>query len=497
MTPFESALWWVGHGLSVFPLIPRSKAPAISNGFLGATLDTNKVRLWWDKNPSYGVGVAVPDGIIVTDFDALAHEHLMDTVDMTLPDTFHTCTPGKGGGRHFWWRLPVGVVIPPRVKAMPGLDIRTKGSYVVSPPSEHPDGGLYQWGDLEALETFDPNLLPLCPAWVIEACVSQPGAPEGQKERVNLLSMLRGIEPGARQVGLFRAACSMRSRGFEAEEAYVILDGISKSSEGAGYGKWPDLSRLIKRVWKHYDGSNRVGTGKLWTLDELLSTDLGDVNWFVDDLLGPGLALVWADEKVGKSSAIACLAKDIATRERVWGKYVVPKARGVLYLDLEQDVMFGQRRWRKILDGRTPPSNLRVKFEWPRMDEGGMDEIEDILRMESDIDVVVIDVFSLFRPLGATEGNNAYDSDYKLLDTIKKKAKQYGVLFIVIHHTNKQGDASGSRAMKGAPDYLFEVRREPSSTMGTIDVNGKNIEARKLAMSVDLEAFTWKVVGVS
>jgi len=496
MTPLETALWWVDRGLAVFPLIPRSKAPAISNGFLGATMDKGKVRAWWGKNHTYGVGVAVPDGVIVTDFDALAHEHLLDTVDMSIPDTFHTRTPGKGGGMHFWWRLPDGLVVPPRVKVMPGLDIRTKGSYVVSPPSEHPDGGVYEWGDESLLEAFSLETLPMCPAWVIEASVSQAVPYEGQREKVNLLTMLRGIEPGARQVGLFRAACSMRSRGFEAEEALVILDGIAKSSEGAGYGKWPDLPRLIKRVWKHYDGSRRVNQGKLWTLDELMATDFGDVNWFVEDLLGPGLALVWSDEKVGKSGCMSCLAKDLATREKVWGRYVVPKARGILYLDLEQSPMFGQRRWRKILDGRTPPSNLRVKFDWPRMDEGGMDEIEDILRMESDIDVVVIDVFSLFRPLGVTPGNNAYDSDYELLKMIKKKATEYGVLFIVVHHTNKQGDASGSRAMKGAPDYLFELRREPGGSAAVIDVNGKNIEARKLNMHVDMEKFAWKVVGV-
>lgn len=491
MTPHESAIWWAERGLPVFPLIPKTKAPAISTGFHAASTDAKKIDLWWKKNPQYGVGVAIPDGIIVTDFDALAHEHLADTVDMELPETFNTLTPGKGGGKHFWWRLPDKLAISPKVEVMPGLDIRTKGSYVVVPPSEHPEGGCYQWGDVEEL---DIEKLPLCPAWVLEACMHDNKIATDSRERIDLLGMLKGIEPGARQAGLFRAACSMRVRGFAQDEAEVILRGICQASDSSDYLK--KIPALIKRVWKRYEGVNRDPGAKIYTADQLLSMDLGDVNWFVEDMLAPGLALVWADEKVGKSAAFANLAYQLATREKVWGRYAVPKARGVLYLDLEQSALFGQRRWRKIFDGRTPPQNLRLAFEWPRMGEGGLEKIKDLLDLNSDIDVVVIDIFSLFKPTIPPPGMNAYDMDNHMLAAIRKMANQYGALFILIHHTNTSGQASGSRAMRGAQDYMFEIKREPSSSVASIDINGKNIPARKLIMEVDLEKMHWKAVGV-
>lgn len=489
----ESALWLASRGLPVFPVIPKSKAPATSDGFYSATTDPDKIRKWWGSK-EFGVGVSVPDGLIVVDFDANAHEHIAGHPDMPLPETWVTITPGKGGGRHYWYRLPVGVSISPKVRAMPGMDVRTKGSYVLAPPSIHPDGGSYVWEDAGVVEDLNPDHFPVCPSWVVESCM-ESREDESHKEKVSLIDMLKGIEPGSRQVGLFRAACSMRVRGFDKVEAEIILEGIAKASEGSGYKKFPDVKKIIDRVWKRYDGDRRENAGKMWTLDELLRADLGAVNWFVEDLLAPGLAIVYADEKVGKSGMFAQVALSLATRERVWGYYAVTKARGVLYLDLEQDTLMGQNRWRKIMDGRTPPQNLRVQFTWPRMDAGGLDQIKEALQANPDIEVVVIDVFGMFMPLATQPGSNAYYSEQEILDKLKKVCKEYGCLIILVHHTNKDGDASGSRSMLGTPDYIFKVERESGSNVGIAKVKGKNIPSTKLMFDVNPKKFSWKVTS--
>lgn len=490
----ESALWLASRGLPVFPVIPKSKAPATSNGFYSASVDPARIRGWWGTR-EYSIGVSVPQDIIIVDFDANAHEHIIDSHGMNLPETWVTITPGKGGGRHYWYRLPDGVKIPPKVKAMPGMDIRTQGSYVLAPPSVHPDGAEYRWEDAGVVEDLWPENFPLCPGWVIEACLS-PALDESNREKLSLINMLKGIEPGSRQVGLFRAACSMRARGFEKEEAGIILDGIAKASEGKGYGIYPDIGKIIDRVWRRYDESRRRDGGKMWTLDELLAADLGSVNWFVDDLLAPGLAIVYADEKVGKSGMVAQMALSLTTREKVWGEFVVPKARGVLYLDLEQDTLMGQTRWRKILDGRTPPQNLRVQFTWPRMDEGGLEQLKETLQANPDLEIVVIDIFGMFLPLTSQPGSNAYYSENEILNKLKQVSKEYGCLIIIVHHTNKDGDASGTRAMKSSPDYVFEIQREQGSRVGAANIKGKNIPALKVLFDVDMKKFAWRVTSV-
>jgi len=490
----ESALWLASRGLPVFPIIPKSKAPATKDGFYSATLDPDRIRKWWEQK-QYSIGVAVPHDIIVVDFDANAHEHIRDSSDMELPETWVTVTPGKGGGRHYWYRLPIGMKIPPMVKAMEGMDIRTEGSYVLVPPSGHPDGGVYSWEDAGVVEDMFPKDFPWCPKWVVEACLTAKEDP-ARKERISLVNMLQGIEPGSRQVGLFRAACSMRARGFEREEAEIILDGIARSSEGTGYKKFPDIKKIITRVWKRYEEQRRKDSGKMWTLPELLAADLGSVNWFVEDLFAPGLAIVYSDEKVGKSGMMAQVALSLATRQKVWDYFSVPKARGVLYLDLEQDTLMGQNRWRKILDGRTPPQNLRVQFEWPRMFDGGLEQLREALQANPDIEIVVIDIWGRFRPMQDTAGTNAYYQDDELLAQMKQVSKEYGCLVVIVHHTNKDGDVSGSRAMKSNPDYVIELQREQSSRIGGANIKGKNIPAYKILFDVDMKKFSWKATNV-
>lgn len=485
----EHALKLASVGLPVFPCIARSKAPATKSGFLAATLDEEKIRNWWTSKPTCNIGVAVPEGIIVVDVDAGAYEHLADSTETFLPLTVSASTPGKGGGKHLWYLLPPGVRVTPKIKIIDGVDIRTTGSYVVAPPSIHPMGGTYVWDDDYLPER---QHLVMCPEWIVSACL-MPTQDE-DKNRVDLIEMMKGLAPGTRQVGLFRAACSMRARGFLKDEAKIVLQELARVSEGKGYDKWPNINALVKRVWGRYEQSRAVDDKKLWTLDELISADLGNVDWFVDDVLSSGLALVYADEKVGKSVAVANLSISLATRERVWGRYNVPKARGVLYLDLEQSPIHAQARWRKMLDGRTPPNNLRVKFEWPRMDEGGLDKLKETLRAEPDIDLVVIDIWSLFKPLDAQVGTgNAYDSDYAMFEPMKKLAAEYNVCVMLVHHTNKQGTYSGSRATGGTMDYLFRIDRELDSDLAVVEMGGKNVEHRTVGMRFDTEKmrFNW------
>lgn len=479
----------------MFPVIPKSKAPAVANGFLAASTDLAVINAWWEKRDC-SIGVSVPEGIIVVDFDALAHEHILATEGMNVPDTIVASTPGKGGGRHYWYRLPAGVSVSPKVKAIEGIDIRTKGSYVLVAPSPHPEGGHYAWLDMDGIPTAEQIAsLPICPQWILNAC--ETAAPEGEREKVDLLSMMRGVDEGERQLALFRAASYLCSKDFDKELTLVILEGIAKASEGSGYKKWPDLKALVNRVWRRYHkplSNGAVDSKRGWTLDELVSADLGGINWYVDSLLAPGLGIIVADSGAGKSMCIADLSLSIATRERAWGKFTVPRARGVLYLDLEQNPLSGQDRWKKMLGDRVPPQNIHVHFEWPRMDDGGLDKIVLELQKNPDIQMVVIDILSLFWPT-VQPGANAYHAEYGVLGKLRKVANEYGVLFLLIHHTNKAGDFSGSSAMKGALDYKFELSREQGASTGLMKVWGKNIEARQLIMEVDFDTFRWRVSG--
>ena len=57
MTLLDNALEALGRGLSVHPLLPRTKLPATPHGSKDRTRDESQVRRWWAHNPNFNVGV--------------------------------------------------------------------------------------------------------------------------------------------------------------------------------------------------------------------------------------------------------------------------------------------------------------------------------------------------------------------------------------------------------------------------------------------------------
>lgn len=169
--PIDLALIYATRfGLAVFPLAPRSKVPQIkgSRGVLDASKDPEQIGRWWSQYPEAGVAIACGEtsGVFVLDVDprnggdeslaALEREH------GALPDT-PRCLTG-GGGAHYYFKLPAGLELKGRVGE--GLDIKSRGGYVVAPPSVHPSGLLYRW-DMGAL--ISETAIADAPMWLLEA----------------------------------------------------------------------------------------------------------------------------------------------------------------------------------------------------------------------------------------------------------------------------------------------------------------------------------------
>jgi DNA-binding IscR family transcriptional regulator len=123
---------------------------------------------------------------------------------LSLPPTI-TAETG-GGGLHYWYRLPEGVRVENTVRLAPGLDVRTKGCYVVAPPSVHRSGARYRWADCCAPEDVT---IADAPAWLLDLIATRPRAPRPPLRP-------RGgetIPEGRRNVTLFRHGCRLRADG--------------------------------------------------------------------------------------------------------------------------------------------------------------------------------------------------------------------------------------------------------------------------------------------
>lgn len=169
-----SALYYAQQlGWPVFPLVERGKRPLTHNGFLDASVDPAQIEAWWSRRPEANIGTPTGrleqggGGYDVIDVDGpdgyasiadLQHAQCppdccavtVCTARGLLPDIVAKCsTPGdptrerpRPPGSHYY-SLAAGTSCTTR--ALPGIDLRGDGGYVVLPPSLGPGGNRYSW----------------------------------------------------------------------------------------------------------------------------------------------------------------------------------------------------------------------------------------------------------------------------------------------------------------------------------------------------------------
>lgn len=148
----------------------KAKHPRTPSGSKDATRDPDALRTLFGvlyRNANVGIATGERAGIVVLDVDP---RHGGDRALMEL-ETRHgelPATPASttgGGGLHFFFKHPGGVIKNSVSKIGAGLDIRGAGGYVVAPPSVHVSGQSYSW-----ITGRSPSDLPLAlpPSWLIQ-----------------------------------------------------------------------------------------------------------------------------------------------------------------------------------------------------------------------------------------------------------------------------------------------------------------------------------------
>lgn len=124
-------------GWPVMPVKPRGKEPLTVHGVKDATTDERTLLHWWDKWPDANIGIATgAPGPTVLDIDNLeAARFLLATLEAAGPPEAATAR-----GRHLYYAGTMNGTI-----ALGYGELRSRGSYVVAPPSVHPSGKDYAW----------------------------------------------------------------------------------------------------------------------------------------------------------------------------------------------------------------------------------------------------------------------------------------------------------------------------------------------------------------
>ena len=237
-----------------------------------------------------------------------------------------------------------------------------------------------------------------------------------------------------------------------------------------------------------------------FTATDLMREELPPVRWAVPGILPEGLSLLAGKPKLGKSWLALGLAVAKASGGVALGK--IPVERGeVLYLALENNRRRLQNRLRKVLNGDPPPGGLHIATEWPRVDEGGAEDLDDWLAVHPDAGLVVVDILKVVRP--SVSGNRGiYDADYEALQSMQRLAGQHGVSILVVHHTRKMAasdpvdEVSGSTGLSGGADGIMVLKRDRGKADAYLHVTGREIENEaELALKWNTALASWTLAG--
>lgn len=154
----DAALDYAGRGWPVHPLRPRQKVPASPNGCKDATLDPERIKGWWARQPDANLGLATGHLFDVIDIDNWdAADRVQELAGPDWPTGPTSLTP------HGWHVLVQPTGRGNTAAIIPGLDHRGRGGYVVAPPSVV-NNVVYIWSP-----AFPPALdLPPCPKWLLD-----------------------------------------------------------------------------------------------------------------------------------------------------------------------------------------------------------------------------------------------------------------------------------------------------------------------------------------
>ena len=225
-------------GFSVGVLYPASKTPYVWRLLVNARIDRAYIPwLYAQRRGICTITGSISRNLTVLDCDthgeAKYHER-----EFALRG-LRPWVVGTARGKHFWWLSADGEIANVGLKTFPNgqAEIRGNRGYIISPPSIHPSGMIYQWRVRERSEppTFSIDQLdwlPLNLRTTVKTEERQHFTP-GFAGSLDVLSernrdfIKNGASVGERNYRLFCAAADMAGNAFSFPETFSVLEAVA------------------------------------------------------------------------------------------------------------------------------------------------------------------------------------------------------------------------------------------------------------------------------
>lgn len=263
----EIATRLADKGFYLFPVKPNGKEPAFNGWQAMATRNKEQLAQWFG-NSALNIGIFTEkfgdnEALVVVDVDQKRGKdgakeiEKLELLGSEFPDTFKQTTPTTG--QHIIYKTARPVKQGADVLAK-GLDIRSRGGYIVAVGSEI-DGSFYKAKDAVIAE---------CPEWIVQKCGFETKASEdaGKKvEGINVYGAISRAQAYLEQAPIavegsggdqttYAVACNVKDFGVDQASAFGLL---CDHWNNRCVPPWPigELKQKIAHAYRY--GSSAVG----------------------------------------------------------------------------------------------------------------------------------------------------------------------------------------------------------------------------------------------
>jgi hypothetical protein len=307
-------------------------------------------------------------------------------------------------------------------------------------------------------------------------------------EKVGLVSADEVTCPGCKSAPLTVVAddaglAALSCDNCDEERIWLRLRGL--------WQEWADREKKKKRL----AGITRP---EMLNAVELANRKIRRVPHLVPGVIPRGFNLLAGDPKKGKSLLALDMSLAVASEDRRTMNRLGCEHGEVLYLTLEDSWERVQDRMNQMLAGKPKPPRLTFSLEWPRIDQGGEELLDEWLDQHPEARLIIVDTLELLRPVEKREGS-LYRQDYDSVRWFKRIADRRNITVIGVHHLNQtttKGDGdifkriSGSAGLIGAADNALVLERLEGENSAVLHYRGRDVGGR-LSLYWNDELFQW------
>ena len=490
----DAALDYAAAGYSVIP-VRSDKTPYTPHGLKDASQDPDTIRKWWETWPDANVAIAcgrVSGNLVVLDVDMKNGKNGRLSIDIwqsehgDFPETVMARTPS--GGQHYYFRVEDPSQYKNTVEAIPAVDIRGDGAYVLVYPSGITGDKMYTWArgvsctDVDEVADANESVLELLRK------NSRDSKPQdaAKRQRVNM----RHVPEGQRNDTLYKFASKMVGSGISRDAA---LDAARKEM-----ADWdnplpdPEIVKTVDSAYNAYTPNEQNIYSEvepepaeedlnLQTLDQF---DEQDVDWLIRGYIPKEqITMLVGTGGTGKTSVWISLVASLSSGDRtLFDGDIEPsfikkrEPMKILFFSGEDTVEHVIKK--KLRAQRANMKNIyTISIDDERFDKIllGSKYLERLLAKYKPA-LCVFDPLQSFLKSGVKMSER--NAMRQTMRSLIRWGKEYGTTFLIVMHTNKLLNVWGRNRMADSAD-LWDIARSVLMVGDTEDEGIKYLSQEK------------------